>query len=64
MNVIQVSLLLTLNMFKTFSIVSIIDFEKLNIYIRKNIFACLFRVHNTISLSRHEHIVAFILFLF
>ena len=53
MNVIQVSLLLTLNMFKTFYIVSIIDFEKLNIYIRKNIFACLFRVHNTISLSRY-----------
>ena len=26
------------------------------IYIRKNIFACLFSVHNTISLSRHEQV--------
>ena len=25
-------------------------------YIRKNIFACLFSVHNTISLSRHEQV--------
>ena len=24
--------------------------------IRKNIFACLFSVHNTISLSRHEQV--------
>ena len=33
MNVIQVSLLLTLNMFKTFSIISVINYEKLNMYI-------------------------------
>ena len=26
------------------------------INIRKNIFACLFSVHNTISLSRHEQV--------
>ena len=26
------------------------------IYLRKNIFACLFSVHNTISLSRHEQV--------
>ena len=26
------------------------------IIIRKNIFACLFSVHNTISLSRHEQV--------
>ena len=25
--------------------------------IRKNTFACLFSVHNTISVSRHEHYV-------
>ena len=25
--------------------------------IRKNIFACLFSVHNTISLSRHEQVL-------
>ena len=28
----------------------------LRITIRKNIFACLFSVHNTISLSRHEQV--------
>ena len=28
----------------------------LNFNIRKNIFACLFSVHNTISLSRHEQV--------
>ena len=26
------------------------------IYVRKNIFACLFSVHNTITLSRHEQV--------
>ena len=30
--------------------------QKGSIYIRKNIFACLFSVHNTISLSRHEQV--------
>ena len=29
---------------------------KMKIIIRKNIFACLFSVHNTISLSRHEQV--------
>ena len=29
------------------------------ILIRKNIFACLFSVHNTISLSRHEQVCMF-----
>ena len=27
-----------------------------NVNIRKNIFACLFSVHNTMSLSRHEQV--------
>ena len=32
-------------------------FSKTNVFgIRKNIFACLFSVHNTISLSRHEQV--------
>ena len=31
-------------------------FGKHNKNIRKNIFACLFSVHNTISLSRHEQV--------
>ena len=30
--------------------------KQLFIGIRKNIFACLFSVHNTISLSRHEQV--------
>ena len=30
---------------------------KQEICIRKNIFACLFSVHNTISLSRHEQVI-------
>ena len=29
---------------------------EINFNIRKNIFACLFSVHNTISLSRHEQV--------
>ena len=29
----------------------------LSINVRKNTFACLFSVHNTISLSCHEHVV-------
>ena len=33
-----------------------IDPDKENFNIRKNIFACLFSVHNTISLSRHEQV--------
>ena len=28
---------------------------RMYIYIRENIIACLFSVHNTIGLSRHEH---------
>ena len=28
----------------------------LSLFVRKNIFACLFSVHNTISLSRHEQV--------
>ena len=30
--------------------------DKVTTGIRKNIFACLFSVHNTISLSRHEQV--------
>ena len=30
--------------------------KKNNIFICKNIFACLFSIHNTISLSRHEQV--------
>ena len=33
-----------------------ISFFELLIFIRKNIFACLFSVHNTISLSLHEQV--------
>ena len=30
--------------------------KKIHALIRKNIFACLFSVHNTTSLSRYEHV--------
>ena len=30
--------------------------NSVNSIVRKNIFACLFSVHNTISLSRHEQV--------
>ena len=33
-----------------------IKYYKITFFIRKNIFACLFSVHNTISLSRHEQV--------
>ena len=35
-----------------------VDEDQINV--RKNIFACLFSVHNTISLSRHEQVCLFV----
>ena len=39
---------------KLATVPSALNKSKTNIGIRKNIFACLFSNHNTISLSRHE----------
>ena len=33
-------------------------YYKIKLFIRKNIFACLFSVHNTIILSRHEQVLS------
>ena len=42
--------------FKTFDSYTIIMNNNTDNVKRKNIFACLFSVHNTISLSRHEQV--------
>ena len=47
----------TLKFFKgCLPLVSLGPFLNTLSHIRKNIFACLFSVHNTISLSRHEQV--------